>query len=59
MDLKTKIEQLKMTVSLENIVGNISCEGDTEMTSPFRLDTITLYFFLYTLYLLTEDCSKA
>ena len=27
---------------LENIVGNISCEDDTEMTSPFRLDTITL-----------------
>ena len=34
--------QLKTTVSLENIVGNISCEDDTEMTSPFRLDTITL-----------------
>ena len=42
MDFKTKIEQLKTTVSLENIVGNISCEDDTEMTSPFRLDTITL-----------------
>ena len=42
MDFKTNIEQLKTTVSLENIVGNISCEDDTEMTSPFRLDTITL-----------------
>ena len=42
MNFKTKIEQLKTTVSLENIVGNISCEDDTEMTSPFRLDTITL-----------------
>ena len=31
-----------MTVSLEDIVGNVSCEDDTEMTSPFCLDTITL-----------------
>ena len=28
--LKTNIEQLKTTVSLENIAGNISCEGDME-----------------------------
>ena len=40
--IKHIIEQLKTTVSLENIVGNISCEDNTEMTSPFRLDTITL-----------------
>ena len=39
---QNKIEQLKTTVSLENIVGNISCKDDMEMTSPFRLDTITL-----------------
>ena len=39
---KTEIEQLRSTVSLENVAGNISCEGNTKMTSPFRLDTITL-----------------
>ena len=59
MVFKTKIEQLKMTVSLENIVGNISCEDDMVMTSPFCLDTITLQFFCYALYLLSEDCQKA
>ena len=32
---------------------------NTEMTSPFRLDTNTRYFVRYTLYLLTEDCRKA
>ena len=31
-----------VTILLENIAGNISYEDDTEMTSPFRLDTITL-----------------
>ena len=39
---KTKIEELKTVISLENIAGNISCEDVTEMTSPFRLDTITM-----------------
>ena len=48
MVFKTEIEQLKATVSLENIVGNISPEDNTKMTSSFR----------HTLYLLTEDCRK-
>ena len=39
--------------------GNISCEDNTKMTSPFRLNTITLKLFRYTLYLSTEDCRKA
>ena len=39
---KTEIEQLRSTVSLENVEGNISCESNTKMTSPFRLDTNTL-----------------
>ena len=39
---KTDMEQLRSTVSLENVAGNISCEGNTKMTSPFRLDTNTL-----------------
>ena len=42
MVFRTKIEQVKTTVLLENIAGNVSCEDDTEMTSPFRLDIITL-----------------
>ena len=42
MVFRLKIEQLKTTASLENIAENISCEDDTEMTSPFRLDIITL-----------------
>ena len=42
MTFKTKIEQLKTAVSLENIVDNISCEYGTEMTSFFHLDTIAL-----------------
>ena len=42
MVFKTKIEQLKTAFSLGNIAGNISCEDGTEMTLPFRLDTITL-----------------
>ena len=42
MFFKTEIEQLRLTVSLENIAGNISCEGNTKMTSHFRLDTNTL-----------------
>ena len=42
MFFKTEIEQLRSTVSLENIAGNISCEGNMKMTSPFRLDTNTL-----------------
>ena len=42
MVFKTEIEQFKATVSLENIAGNISYEDNTKMTSPFRLDTITL-----------------
>ena len=42
MVCKTKIEQLKTTLSLENIVGNIASEDDTEMTSRFCLDTIKL-----------------
>ena len=39
---KTEIEQLRSTVSLENVAGNICCEGNTKMTSPFHLDTNTL-----------------
>ena len=39
---KTEIEQFRSTVSLENVEGNISCESNTKMTSPFRLDTNTL-----------------
>ena len=35
---KTEIEQLRSTVSLENIEENISCESNTKMTSRFRLD---------------------
>ena len=42
MFFKTEIEQLRSTISLENVAGNISCEDNTKMTSPFRLDTITL-----------------
>ena len=41
MFFKTETEQLKLAVSLENIAGNISCEDNTKMTSPFRLDTNT------------------
>ena len=40
--LSKQMEQLKATVSLENIVGNIYCEDHMKMTSAFRLDTITL-----------------
>ena len=39
MVLGTEIEQLKATVSLENIAGNISCEYNTKKTPPFGLDT--------------------
>ena len=39
---KTEIEQLRSTVSLENVEGNISCESNMKMTSLFRLDTNTL-----------------
>ena len=39
---KTEIEKLRSTVSLENVEGNICCESNTKMTSPFRLDTNTL-----------------
>ena len=53
MVFKTIIEQLKTTVSLENIAGNISSEDDTEMTSPFRLDTI--YIVLFSLYAISFD----
>ena len=42
MFFKAEMEQLRSTVSLENIAGNISCEGNIKMTSPFRLDTNTL-----------------
>ena len=42
MFFKTEIEQLRSTVSLENIAGNISCEDNMKMTSPFCLDTNTL-----------------
>lgn len=42
MVFKTKIEKLKKVVSLGSIAGDIFCEDGTEMTSPFRLDTITL-----------------
>ena len=56
---KTEIEQLRLTVSLENNVENISCEGKTKITAPFRLDTNTLKLVRYTLHLLTEDCRKA
>ena len=55
----TEIEKLRARISLESIMGNISCIDNTKMTSPFRLDTNTLYIFRYTLYLLTEDCCKA
>ena len=58
MVFKTEIKQLKATVWMENIVGNISCEGNTKMTSPLCLDAITLSLFPYALYLLTEDCWK-
>ena len=47
MIFKTKIKQPKTAVSLENVVGNISCEYSTElMMSPYRLDTI-IYIILY------------
>ena len=39
MFFKTEIEQLRLTVSLENIAGNISCESNMKMMSAFRLDT--------------------
>ena len=39
---KIEIEQLRSTVSLENIAGNISFEGKMKVTSSFRLDTNTL-----------------
>ena len=39
---KAEIEQLRSTVSLEDVAGNISCEGNTKMASHFRLDTNTL-----------------
>ena len=42
MFFKTEIEQLRSTVSLENIAGNIPYEGNATLTSPFRLDTNTL-----------------
>ena len=42
MFFKTEIEQLRSTVSLENIAGNIPCEWNTKMTSPFGLDGNTL-----------------
>ena len=42
MVLRTKIEQPKTAVSLENTAGKISCDDDTEVTSFFRLDTLTL-----------------
>ena len=59
MFFKTKIEQLRSTVSLQNIGGNIPCEFNTKMTSSFGLDTITLELVRYKLYLLTEDGHKA
>ena len=42
MFFKAEMEQLRSKVSLENIGGDISCEGNMKMTSPFRLDTNTL-----------------
>ena len=39
---RRKIEQLKTAVSFENFAGSISCEDDTEITSPFHLNTLTL-----------------
>ena len=36
---KSSSSKLRATVSLENIVGNIYCEDNMKMTSPFRLDT--------------------
>ena len=56
MFFKTEIEQLRSTDSLENIAGNISCEGNMKMTSPFGLDTKLVR---YTLHLLAEDWRKA
>ena len=46
---KTKIVQLKTTILLDNIAGNIPCEHGTEMTSPINLYTLTLQFFHYRL----------
>ena len=42
MVFKTKIEKLQAVVSLGSNAGDIFCEDGTEITSPFRLDTITL-----------------
>ena len=42
MFCKTEMEQLRSTVSMEIIAGNISCEDKTKITSPFNLDTNTL-----------------
>lgn len=42
MVFKTKIEKLKTVVSLGSNAGDIFCEDGTAITSPFRLDTITL-----------------
>ena len=58
MVFKTEIELLRAAVSLENIAENVSCEDNMKMTSPFRLDSITLLLFRYTLNLLTEDYRK-
>ena len=58
MAFKTKIEQLKTAVSLENIADNISCEYGTEMTS-FVWILLHCIFFIIRSYLLTEDGGKA
>ena len=42
MFFKAGMEQLRSTVSLENIAGNVYCEGHMKMTSPIPLDTKTL-----------------
>ena len=55
MVFKTKLEQLKTTVSLENIAGNISYQCDTEINLFFCANTILqCNFFVLLYYLLTE-----
>ena len=53
------IEQLKTTLSLENIVENIASEDITEMMSLFVWILLSCNLFVIRYYLLTEDCRKA
>ena len=59
MVFKTTIEQLKTTLSLENIVENIASEDITEMMSLFVWILLSCNLFVIRYYLLTEDCRKA